>query len=138
MATTCFQDMLAREAEALREPEIEPQFRLVENDTTNLQLNLDQDLSNNTLTKAEMHIKYIVESVVGDEVVTAEEIVTVDCEVVDEGNGIVWTDFQEGDLRAGGPFRVEFELEFYDGTIETLNRDINENLLYLLVDTEIN
>lgn len=138
MATTCFQDMLAREAEALREPEIEPQFRLVENDTTNLQLNLDQDLSNGALTKAEMHIKYIVESVVDEEVVTAEEIVTVNCEVVDEENGIVWTDFQEGDLRAGGPFRVEFELEFYDGTIETLNRDINENLLYLLVDKEIN
>lgn len=138
MATTCFQDMLAREAEALREPEIEPQFRLVENDTTNLQLNLEQDLSNGALTKAEMHIKYIVESVVDDEVVTTEEIVTVNCEVVDEENGIVWTKFQEGDLRAGGPFRVEFELEFYDGTIETLNRDIEENLLYLLVDKEIN
>lgn len=121
--TSCFQAMLDRENN------IATQLWLVENDTTNIQIDLEQDISNDAIVRCEMRIQYIIDDV--------ESVTVIPCEVVDETNGIIWTQFSSGDLIAGGPYRFEFELEYYDGTIETLNRDIDGNLLNVQIDKEL-
>ncbi len=120
MATGCFRSLLEKEIDSIS------QLQLVENDTTNLQITLEENIST-TLLACNFHIKY-----------DDENVVVVPCKVIDGINGILHTQFKVGDLIGGGPYRVEIELRYYDGTIETLNRDIDGNLLYLMIDEELN